>query len=72
MINIVTMADEQANKPKRGAAEKYPFSKLAIGQGFKMPDGTNIASMRVLASNRGKSLGFKFSVSANGYVSRTA
>lgn len=57
---------------KRGVSEKYPFSKLDIGQGFKIPDGANIQSMRCSAYQRGKALGRKFAVSVDGYVKRTA
>ena len=52
-------------KPKRrGVKEKYPFSKAKIGQGFKIPDGVSVESMRCLAYQRGKALGFTFQVSS--------
>lgn len=70
--DIVTMSGIDKPEKKVGRSEKYPFSKLEIGQGFKLPDDKKISSMRVLASNRGKSLGRKFSVSVNGYVERIA
>ena len=61
-----------AETKKRGVNEKYPFSKLEVGQGFKIPNDANIQSFRCLAYQRGKALGFKFSVSVNGYVERIA
>ena len=72
VFDILNMTEikEFEPKPKSGVAEKYPFSKLDIGQGFKIPDGKKVSSMRVLASARGKTLGRKFSVSATGYVER--
>lgn len=52
-------------KPKRrGVKEKYPFSKAKIGQGFKIPDDVSVESMRCLAYQRGKALGFTFQVSS--------
>lgn len=71
IFDIVDMT--QVDEPvKKGRNEVYPFSKLKIGQGFKMREGANISSMRVLASTRGRTLGMKFKVSVNGYVERIA
>lgn len=73
MLDILDMSKVKTIEPvKRGRDEVYPFSKLEVGQGFKIPSDKGVASMRVLASNRGKSLGRKFSVSVSGYVERIA
>lgn len=73
MFDILDMSlVEKKETIKSGRPEMYPFSKLEVGQGFKIPEGKNVESMRVLASTRGRSLGRKFSVSVSGYVERVA
>ena len=74
MIDILDMSgiEEEHKKAKSGVSEKYPFSKLEVGQGFKIPDDKKVSSMRVLASSRGIALGRKFSVSVLGYIERIA
>ena len=60
-------------KKKSGAPEKYPFSKLEIGDSFPIPETTTITSMRTIAYQRGVALGRKFKVSVKTrIVERTA
>ena len=56
--------DETKQKSKGGVAEKYPFSKLEVGQSFQWGDETNVFNMRASAYQRGVKLGRKFKVSA--------
>lgn len=70
ILNNEQLKELTTEKRKRGVGEKYPFSKLEVGQGFKIPNDSNVQSFRCLAYQRGKALGWKFSVSVNGYVER--
>ena len=71
-VKIKDFSVREVKKAKSGAVEKYPFSKLEVGQGFDIPSGVSIQSMRCLAYQRGKTLGRKFAVSTLGTVERTA
>ena len=53
---------DEPKKNKGGVKEKYPFSKLAVGESFQWGDETNIFNMRASAYQRGAKLGRKFSV----------
>ena len=73
MFDILDMSlVEKKETIKSGRPELYPFSKLEVGQGFKIPSDKKLSSMRVLASVRGRELGRKFSVSVSGFVERVA
>lgn len=54
---------EEKETPKKQSNEKYPFSKLEIGESFGIPNGMSVQSIRCLAYQRGETLGRKFKVS---------
>lgn len=48
---------------KRGPKEKYPWSTMEVGDTFFVPDDeAKPSSVRTMASNKGRDLGRKFSV----------
>ena len=53
---------ETGKKKKSGVKEKYPFSKLQVGQMFRFDPSMNINTMRCNSYQRGKALGCKFAV----------
>ena len=53
---------ETCKKKKAGVKEKYPFSKLQVGQMFRFDPSMNINTMRCNAYQRGKALGYKLAV----------
>ena len=71
-LEIKDFSKRETKTAKCGVSEKYPFSKLEVGQGFEIPVGVSIQSMRCLAYQRGKTLGRKFAVSTLGTVERVA
>lgn len=49
-------------KKTRGVKEKHPFSKLAVGESFSIPEGVHTLTMQCNAYQRGQRLGRKFKV----------
>ena len=61
-FNFPIESASEPRKKKAGVKEKYPFSKLKVGQMFRFDPSMNINTMRCNAYQRGESLGYKFAV----------